>query len=92
MCETLEPFSICGFGSCVNGSCVCDPGIVENLGFLYRDVQPDVVSYCDYNPLVMYFLAGIVLVLSFSGLVLQVRSIQNRRQVSGQMRCPLVML
>ena len=82
MCETLEPFSECGFGTCVNGSCVCDPGVVENRGFLYRDVAPGVVAYCDYIPLVMYFLAGIVLVLSASGLVMQTRAIRNKRQVS----------
>lgn len=70
-CLTLAPFRECLFGDCVNGTCVCYPGWSQNLEFLYRDVDPTVTSYCDYNAVLQVTIVSVIFVLVVGTTILQ---------------------
>ena len=82
MCLSLPPFGECGFGQCVNNSCVCDQGFSQNLEFFYGELPGANVSFCDYNATVMTVCAGFISLMTVLYLYLQVRVLETWTQVS----------
>ena len=72
----------------MNYTCACVDGFEQNAEFLFRDVSPYVVSYCDFNPTIHIVLSSLVMVLVVPNLILYSLVIQSRRQVSSEIPTP----
>ena len=81
-CLTLPPLVECGFGTCVNGSCVCDQGVSQSIENLYVPLKDGEVVVCDTNIAALTFFYSALLALTVVTLSVQAYVIENRRQVS----------
>lgn len=84
MCLTLEPFKECGYGTCVNNSCVCDPGFSQSEDFLYREVPANITVYCDYSNTITVAMATSLLILVCITFTAQLFVLENKRQVRAK--------
>ena len=82
MCLELAPFKECGFGDCVNGECVCYPGVIQNVELLYHPVPSNITTYCDYNVEGSVATTAVLLAFSLCVFIVQVLAIHNAQQVS----------
>ena len=82
MCISLPPLGECGFGSCVNGSCICAEGFSQNAEFFYGATPQDgEISYCDYSERVMVVVASSTLIWTILNVTLNLFVIENVEQV-----------
>ena len=85
MCEELPPFGECGFGTCVNGSCVCDGGFSQNFEFYYKDLPPSgVITFCDYNSAAMTTVTSVLLLLTVFSFGIELIILKTWKQVCDE--------
>lgn len=60
---------------------MCYEGWSQSLEFLYRDVDPSVTSYCDYNAVLWVTIVSVILVLLVITTILQSMLVSNRSQL-----------
>lgn len=81
MCTTLSGFGECGFGECENETCVCGPGFEFKNELFFKDYDPSITPYCNYNSTIVLVVASILLVFTIITLLLQLYVIENSRQL-----------
>ena len=81
MCFDLPPLGECAWGQCVNGQCICDPGVIQNVELLFRPIAGNQTMICDYHVQGVIGSTVMILVLVAVVFVLQLNALENRKQV-----------
>ena len=86
MCLDLPPLGECAWGRCVNGECVCDPGVIQSEELLFQPIPGNSTIICDYN--VDLVVGATIVVLSVVGSVflLQLAALTTLKQVSFEVK------
>lgn len=82
MCLSLAPFPECGYGTCVNASCVCDEGFEPSDENFYLLREPGQIRFCGYNRVFITTTATTLLCYTLLTLLIQTYVIQNFKQVN----------
>ena len=88
-CVTLPPLPECGYGRCVNSSCVCRGGVIQSRENLFRVAADEAVIVCDYDVQAWLIFSSCLLALTVVTFVIQASVIENMRQVSFIMNTPI---
>ena len=85
MCLDLPPLGECAWGQCVNGECVCDPGVIQSAELLFQPIPGNSTIICDYN--VDLVVGSTIVLLSIVGSIflLQLAALTKLKQVSASL-------
>ena len=81
MCLSLSEGHTCAYGSCVNNSCVCNPGFQQNVEFYYGEVPTDTIIFCNYHPKAMLTFSCCLLIFTIAVTAAHVITARSRRHV-----------
>lgn len=84
MCLDLAPLGECAWGRCVNGECVCDPGVIQSVELLFHPVPGNATVICDNYVDGAIGSTAAILILTCFVFFWQLIAIENLNQVSGE--------